>query len=121
MTQVFRGPMVQRGHGLGSLFRGLVRTVLPVVKQVARKPIVKKLAKTALKTGVRSLQDVMAGESVGTAVKKNVKQSSRQLLSESLKRLNQPQTSSVVDRPLKRKVKRRRAPVSKKIRRDIFE
>ena len=55
----FAGAQYQRGHGLGSLFGGLLRSSKPLIKRgdVA-------LGKGALKTGVRIADDVMSGQSV---------------------------------------------------------
>ena len=61
---VFRGAPLQRGHGLGSLFKTLFRVAVPILRRAA--PIVKRVAvragksvaKRAVKAGARVLKDV---------------------------------------------------------------
>lgn len=66
---VFRGAPLQRGHGLGGLFKTLFRVAVPVLRRVA--PIVKRVAvragksavKRATKAGVRVIKDVATKQS----------------------------------------------------------
>ena len=51
----FAGAQYQRGHGLGSLFGGLLRSAMPLIKRGALA-----LGKGALKTGVRIAGDVLS-------------------------------------------------------------
>ena len=61
---VFRGAPLQRGHGLGGLFKTLFRVAVPVIRRAA--PIAKKVAvrvaksaaKRAAKAGTKVIQDV---------------------------------------------------------------
>ena len=67
---VYRGQPLQRGHGLGGIFRSLFRVAMPVIRRAA--PIVKKgtvragrrVAKKAVKraaeAGAQVLEDVVA-------------------------------------------------------------
>ena len=64
----FHGALFQRGYGLGSIFRGLFRWAMPHLKQGA-----KMLGKKAVQTGVNVAQDVLAGENLKTAVKRQGK------------------------------------------------
>ena len=64
----FHGARFQRGYGLGSIFKGLFRWAMPHLKQGA-----KILGKKALQTGVNVAQDVLAGENLKTAVKRQGK------------------------------------------------
>ena len=54
----FAGVPYQRGHGLGSLFGGLLRSTVPLITRGAVA-----LGKGALKTGVRIADDVLSGQS----------------------------------------------------------
>ena len=56
---VFAGGRVQRGHGLGSLFGGLIRSATPLIKSGAIA-----LGKRALKTGLNVAGDVLCGQSM---------------------------------------------------------
>ena len=55
----FAGAHYQRGHGLGSLFGGLLRSAMPLIKRGAVA-----LGKGALKTGVRIAGDVLSGQNI---------------------------------------------------------
>ena len=63
----FAGAQYQRGHGLGSLFGGLLRSAMPLIKRGAVA-----LGKGALKTGVRIAGDVLSGQNIKTAAKQRV-------------------------------------------------
>ena len=62
---VYRGASLQRGHGLGGLFKSLFRVAVPVLRRAA--PIVKRAAvragksasKEAFKAGKKALKDVV--------------------------------------------------------------
>jgi hypothetical protein len=64
---VFYGARMQRGHGLGSIFSGLFRTVFPILKRIA--PII---GRKALQTGVQIAGDVASGQSFKNAAKTRV-------------------------------------------------
>ena len=63
----FAGAQYQRGHGLGSLFGGLLRSVMPLLKRGAVA-----LGRGALKTGVRIAGDVLSGQNIKTAAKRRI-------------------------------------------------
>ena len=54
----FAGAQYQRGHGVGTLFGGLLRSAMPLKRGAVA------LGKGALKTGVRIANDVMSGQSI---------------------------------------------------------
>ena len=91
----FQGARFQRGYGLGSIFRGLFRWAVPHLKQGA-----KMLGKKALQTGVNVAQDVLAGENLKTAVKRQGKKAL------GLTSQNSPQ-SGAGKKGIKRKAQRR--------------
>ena len=59
----YRGPVLQRGYGLGSIFKSVARSVMPSLKEIG---------KSALTTGLEVLQDVAKGENIKTVAKKTV-------------------------------------------------
>ena len=59
-----RGPALQRGYGLGIIFKSVARSVMPSLKEIG---------KSALTTGLEVLQDVTKSENVKTAAKKGLK------------------------------------------------
>ena len=71
----FTGAPYQRGHGLGSLFGGLLRSALPLIKRGAVA-----LGRGALKTGVRIADDVLSGQSIKKAAKRRVTHAGRSML-----------------------------------------
>ena len=71
----FVGARVQRGHGLGSLFGGLIRSAMPLIKRGAVA-----LGKGALKTGLRIADDVMSGQNIKTAAKRRATDAGKDLI-----------------------------------------
>ena len=61
----FTGARVQRGHGFGSLFSGLLRTVAPLIRRGAVA-----LGKRALTTGAQIAGDVVAGKNIKKPAKR---------------------------------------------------
>lgn len=62
--QGFQGVQYQRGNGLGSLFKGLFRMILPVAKNVG-----KAIGTQALRTGTDFAADVLTGTPLKEAAK----------------------------------------------------
>ena len=61
MFLFYRGPVLQRGYGLGSIFKSVARSVMPSLKEIG---------KSALTTGLEVFQDVAKGENIKSAAKK---------------------------------------------------
>lgn len=76
---VFRGAVMQRGHGLGSLVRGLFRSATPLLKKGAMA-----LGKEVLNTGMNIMQDTMSGQSLKSVAKRNVSQAGKRLARKAL-------------------------------------
>ena len=72
----FTGARVQRGHGFGSLFSGLLRSVAPLIKRGALA-----LGKRALTTGAQIAGDVVAGQNIKKATKRRATTAGRALMS----------------------------------------
>ena len=102
----FAGARVQRGHGFGSLFGGLLRSVAPLIKRGALA-----LGNRALKTGAQIAGDILSGENIRTAAKRRTKTAGRDLLQILLatpgKRVKRAAPSRQ-RRPVKRAARRRR-------------
>ena len=64
---VFYGTHMQRGHGIGSIFSGLFRSIFPVLKRVASV-----IGKKALQTAIDIVRDVAAGQSLKESAKSRV-------------------------------------------------
>ena len=110
----FAGARVQRGHGFGSLFGGLLRSVAPLIKRGALA-----LGNRALKTGAQIAGDILSGENIRTAAKRRTKTAGRDLLQSLLatppgKRVKRAAPSRQ-RRSVKRAAKRRRIAES-----DVF-
>ena len=54
---IYRGNALQRGHGLGGLFKGLFRTAAPIIRRTGKK-ILKSVGQRALKAGANVLSDI---------------------------------------------------------------
>ena len=62
----YRGPVLQRRYGIGSIFKSVARSVMPSLKEIG---------KSALTTGLEVLQGMAKGENIKTAGKKRLKNS----------------------------------------------
>ncbi len=119
---VFVGAPVQRGHGLGNLFSGLVRVAMPLVKSG-----VKALAKQGMKTGMQIAGDVLGGQKPRKAAKRRAKQAGMHLIGKVIRaprghQQSRGQARGGRDRgAIKRRASSRSSSVSQsKRRRDIF-
>ena len=70
----FAGAQYQWGHGLGSLFGGLLRSAMPFIKRGAVA-----LGNGASKTGV-CIADVLSGQSIKKAAKRRVTDAGKSLM-----------------------------------------
>lgn len=86
---VFIGTPFQRGYGFGSLFKGLMRAVLPIAKQALpfAKSAGRAFGREALLTGANVAQDALAGADVGQSLEKHSKRGARKLLKKGTKKL----------------------------------
>ena len=106
---------MQRDHGLGSLFGGLIRSAMPLIKRGALA-----LGKGALKTGLGVAGDVLSGQSIKCRQKDAM---ISKVLGSST---HGPPGIRLVHRTIKRKPTRRLVSVARKRRRqkthpdDIF-
>ena len=118
---VFRGNIVQRGHGLGSMFKGLLKTVVPLVNSGA-----KSLGKQALSTGLDITRDVLSGQNFKDAAQQRLRETGTETLrkvqnkmqstQKSIKKIRSPQMYT--SRPSKKKKRTSRGGRNK---RDIFD
>ena len=111
---VFKGARMQRGHGLGGLFSGILKSAIPLLKSglKAAVPMFKRgamtLGKQMLDTGMNVAGDMLAGQSLKTAAKNRVSQAKNQLKRKALQKI-------AAGPPGKR------AKTRQKRRRDIFD
>jgi hypothetical protein len=97
MQHVHRGQFLQRGRGLGSIFSGLFRNVLPMFSSIGRSifgsPVVKNVGKSLLDSTVRGglnlAADAIGGEDIKESFKKQLG-SARQEVSDAVRREVQP-------------------------------
>ena len=65
---MYRGVSRQYGNGLGSIFKAALRTVIPILKPVAKASL-KSVKKVAKDQGVQALKDIVGGENVKKSFK----------------------------------------------------
>ena len=70
---VYRGVSRQYGNGLGSIFKAALRTVIPILKPVAKASL-KSVKKVAKDQGIQALKDIVGGENVKKVLKQGEKQ-----------------------------------------------
>ena len=118
---VFRGNRVQRGHGLGSMFKGLLKSVVPLVKSGA-----KSLGKQALSTGLDITRDVLSGQNFKDAARQRLRETG----TETLRKVQNKMQSAVGQKSIKRmrspqmhasNKKRKRTSRGGRNKRDIFD
>ena len=69
---VYRGVSRQYGNGLGSIFKAAMKTVIPILKSVAKSSL-KSMKKGAKDQGVQALKDIVGGENVKQVLKQRGK------------------------------------------------
>lgn len=109
----FAGAPSQRGHGLGSIFSGLLRSALPVLKTVG-----KNVGKSALKAGVTVAGDMIEGRNFENSLRNRA----REEIGTMTRKLNKYVSPSPKLNSRRRAVKRKRSapPRIVKSKRDIF-
>ncbi|KAK2161564.1 hypothetical protein NP493_1576g00023 [Ridgeia piscesae] len=119
------GAKVQRGHGLGSLLGGLLRSVAPLIRRGAVA-----VGKRALGTGMQIANDVMTGQNIKQAAKRRVTDAGKDFLRSLVTTAGPPgvrtQSKKRQRRPIKRAATTRPTSVVKRRRkgqtpRDIFD
>ena len=109
---VFRGAPLQRGHGLGGLFKTLFRVAVPVIRRAA--PIAKRVAvrvgksavKRAAKAGAKVLEDVATSRST---LKESLKERAQEAaLSAAMDAINKSATPKKSNTPVKQAKKKQR-------------
>ena len=63
----YHGPVLQRGYGIGSIFKRVARSVVPSLKEIG---------KSTLTTGLEVLQEVAKDENIKTVAKECLKENS---------------------------------------------
>jgi len=117
----FVGPVYQRGHGIGSLFRGLFRFAMPFIKQGA-----KAVGRQALQNGIQVAGDMLENRPIKESVKARVREAGSALKTKAETKLNQLLTGSGRRRARKRRAPARVGPPAKRRKRtstrprDIF-
>jgi len=117
----YAGLVHQRGHGIGSLFRGLCRFAMPFIKQGA-----KAVGLQTLQTGIQVAEDVSENRPVKESVKARMREAGTALKTKAETKLGQLLTGNCRRRAFKRGARRHiGSPVKRRKRtnnrtRDIF-
>ena len=107
---VFRGSPLQRGHGLGGLFKTLFRVAVPVLRRAA--PIVKRVAvragksaaKRAANAGMRVIKDVATKKStLKNAVKQRAQEAALNAALDAINKSASPRKANTLARKGKSK------------------
>lgn len=75
---VYRGVSRQYGYGLGSMFKTAMRTVIPILKPIAKAGL-QSIKKVAQDQGVDALRDIMEGQNIKQVLKKRGKSALKSL------------------------------------------
>ena len=107
----FRGQMYQRGHGLGNIFRGIFKFLMPMAKSVA-----KTVGKQALHTGFDIVSDTLHGHDLKQAAKLRSRQAASKLLDAAKNELAQAGSGRVQKRQAGKGINRKTSVKKKPIR-----
>ena len=99
---VFRGGVMQKGYGLGGLFKGLMRTVTPHLKRGLLKA-----GQHVLKNGIQVMEDVENGQNLRSSIKKRAAKGINDVFSSVLPNKKKRTSTSTVSRKQKSKSKGR--------------
>ena len=119
-VDVFRGTRMQKGHGLGGLFRGLFKSAMPLLKSgmKAAAPMLKRGAKTlgkqVLDSGMNLAGDLLDGESIKSSARKRVLEAKNQLKRKALQTM-------IYSGPPGKRTRRRKTTRNPKRQKDIFD
>ena len=111
---VFRGAPLQRGHGLGGLFKTLFRVAMPAIRRAA--PIVKRVAmrvgksatKRVAKAGAKVLEDVATNRStLKEALKERAQEAALSAAMDAINKSGAQRKSNTPVRRVKKKKQRR--------------
>lgn len=90
---VFAGPMIQRGYGLGGIFRNLFSFIRPVLK-----PAAKFLGRTFLKSGSNIISDVAGGANLKDSFKERMTDAGTHIAKTAIQKLGSLQMGSGIKR-----------------------
>jgi hypothetical protein len=111
---VITGGRFQRGHGMGSIFGGLFKAAMPLLKSGA-----KTLGRETLKTGLNIAGDVVQGKNLKQAAKTRLKTTGQRMLQRALAQSGPP-GERTIKRNARQKKNRRRQTRQRNTSRDIF-
>lgn len=89
----FSGPMIQRGYGLGGIFRNLFSFIRPVLK-----PAAKFLGRTFLKSGSDILSDVAAGSKFKDSFKERMSSAGTHIARKAIQKIGDMQIGTGIKR-----------------------
>ena len=112
---VFAERRYQRGHGLGSIFGGLFKAAMHLLKKGA-----KTLEREALKTRLNIARDVVQGRNIKQAAKSRMKSTGENLLQTAMDTVGPP-VLRFIKGPAKRKKTRRRQTKQRNTSNDISD
>ena len=100
-----RGFGYQKGAGLGDIFKGIWRFLLPVIKSPAVKELGQTLGKEAISSSANILNRVVQGEPIKSAALEEGKSAAETLLEKGIEKIKQTRQKGS-GLPIKRKKKR---------------
>lgn len=106
---IYRGSVYQRGHGIGSFLKGLLRTILPVFKSG-----IKTLGQEALSTGSHFLNDISQNVPIKDSFKQRFTEATNNLKRKAEDKINNLMNGSGVQPHIKkRKISKNNQKASK--------
>jgi hypothetical protein len=108
---VYQGAPIQRGNGIGSLLKGLVKSTLPLLARGG-----KMLGKRLVSAGANIAKDVIDGENFGDAAKNRFTEGGKGLLNDLLHKV-----STNREQPATKRRRKRQNTTNSKRRASLFQ
>jgi hypothetical protein len=114
----YRGPVYQRGNGLGSVFSNLWNVITPLFKSAGFRQAAKRAGSALLDTGLKVGTDYAAGDAFGRALKRRLGETSSNLLEDAAYTIRE-KTEDQEGGGAKRRRRRAKNPVKKRKRKSV--
>lgn len=121
-----RGHRIQAGQGLGSIFRSVMRGLIPVAKataqtvgRVAKSRTGKAVGRALKEAALNTTLDVIEGEKVGASAQQRLKKATKDLVQHAVK-VNERKRKRTRPAPPVQTPKRRRRPPPKRSKSPLF-
>ena len=114
---------LQKGHGVGSIFRTIGKFFMPVAKTLfgTTKPLLKKVGKSigqeVLNVGAETVGDIVSGKNVKESLKRNIKSGGKRVINKAKNEGQGIISNDIKVATTKRKPQSTKGPPAKRVKR----